>query len=116
MLHDNYQIRLRVVFILLWLLLAVFASFGQKYRVRAVNDLFYIPDTITPADNIAVYSPYLDSIEFVLFKPDSTAVATFTRPYQSLPAASVQTGSYRWELTYKIDSAFVRRRGVMVIR
>jgi hypothetical protein len=115
MLQDNYQTRLKVMFVLILLLYAVLA-FGQRYRVRAVNDLFYIPDTIAQADNIAVYSPYLDSIEFVLLKPDSTEVATFTRTYQSLPAASVQPGSYRWELTYKIDSSFVRRRGVMVIK
>lgn len=114
MLHDNYQIRLRVIFILLWLLLAVFASFGQKYRVRAVQGLYYIQDTITQGDYFQVYSPFLNDIVLKLSDEDGTPVIILTSTKQRASTYKLQ-GVYNWEIYYKDGTETAKSEGKICI-
>lgn len=102
-----YIIRLRIIFMIL-LLLAAAICFGQentiKYRVRAINGIYYIPDTAYAGYPFQVYSPYLtDSTMWFSLHNDHYRFCVLTSPQQTCDLLIVP-GQYKWELIYKYDS------------
>jgi hypothetical protein len=118
---DPKNIRLKVAFILIWLFLITLFAFGQdkpkRYRVRAVSNIYYIPDTIAWGSDLQVYSPYLDSIVFKLESAQGFPLVVFTRTFQATSTVTLQPGKYGWELLYKDQDGIVKiDRGTLVIK
>lgn len=110
---------IRLIFVIIWLLagLAIFAQDSPKrYRVRAVKNIFYIPDTVAWGDDVQVYSPYLDSIMFRMENAQGYTVSVLTRTFQAQSTKPMQPGSYRWELIYREQDGIVRHVGNLFIK
>jgi hypothetical protein len=104
---DSYTVRLRVIFVLLFILFAVLC-FAQSYRVRAVSGKFYIPDTVQSGGSFKVVngfnkdnSRYLtDSTMLFSIHNDSYRFCVLTSPDQVCDLMLV-SGSYGWELIHR---------------
>ena len=104
-------------FILAFLLLISCAANAQdrRYRIRAVKNLYYIPDTIRHGQEVRVYSPYLDTILFKVNNDLGVPVAVLTRTYQSLQASNFRPGRYTWEIIFKKHNEYAKEVGWLYI-
>jgi hypothetical protein len=102
---DSYTVRLRVIFVLLFLLFAILC-FGQNYRVRAVRENFYITDTAYAGYPFQVLvkrdqagEPVIKDMLFRLTNSDYN-FCVLTSPDQ-VCTLLVIPGQYFWELWYR---------------
>lgn len=98
---------------LLLLLLTTTLS-AQNYRVKAVQGLFYIQDTITQGDYFQVYSPFLNDIVLKLSDEDGTPVIILTSTKQRASTYKLQ-GLYTWEIYYKDGNNTAKGTGKVYI-
>ena len=98
---------------LLLLLLTTTLS-AQNYRVKAVQGLFYIQDTITQGDYFQVYSPFLNDIVLKLSDEDGTPVIILTSTKQRASTYKLQ-GVYNWEIYYKDGNETAKSEGKICI-
>lgn len=100
---DPNNVRLKVAFILIWLFAACVFAFSQptRYRVRAIQKMYYVPDTVYWGQDLQVYSPYLDTILFRLDSFEGSPLVVFTRTYQAVSTKTMQPGMYKWQLIYR---------------
>lgn len=102
-------------FILLFFLLFFGAnSQAQNYRVKAVQGLFYIQDTITQGDYFQVYSPFLNDILLRLSDEDGVPVIILTSTKQRASTYKLQ-GVYTWEIYYKDGNETAKSEGKICI-
>lgn len=116
---DPNNVRLKVAFILIWLFAACVFAFSQptRYRVRAVRQLYYVPDTVYWGQDLQVYSPYLDTIMFKLESVQGFPLVVFTRTYQAISTKTMQPGLYKWQLIYRDeDGKYQTDTGLLVIK
>ena len=96
------------------LLLLTSTLSAQKYRVKAVQGLFYIQDTITQGDYFQVYSPFLNDIVLKLSDEDGTPVIILTSTKQWASTYKLQ-GVYNWEIYYKDGNETAKNEGKIFI-
>ena len=89
-------------------------SQAQNYRVKAVQGLFYIQDTITQGDYFQVYSPFLNDIVLKLSDEDGTPVIILTSTKQRASTYKLQ-GVYNWEIYYKDGNETAKSEGKICI-
>ena len=113
---DPYQTRLKVVFLLIFMLYALL-TFGQNYRVRAVRDVFYVPDSARSGQPFRIWSPYLtDSTMLFSIFNQSYRFCVLTSPNQEC-TLDMAPGIYGWEMIYRYNSSeWIRRDGFISIR
>ena len=87
---------------------------AQNYRVKAVQGLFYIQDTITQGDYFQVYSPFLNDIVLKLSDEDGTPVIILTSTKQRASTYKLQ-GVYNWEIYYKDGNETAKSEGKIFI-
>ena len=87
---------------------------AQKYRVKAVQGLFYIQDTITQGDYFQVFSPFLNDILLRLSDEDGTPVIILTSTKQRASTYKLQ-GVYNWEIYFKDGNETAKSEGKICI-
>ncbi|SRR5690606_23815386 len=104
---------IRTIFVL-FLLTVTTICFGQKYRVRAINDYFYVPDSVKKGHPLIIASTYFDTMMFRMSDGKGNYPIVITKVLQGHDTRHVLSGRYDWELLW-VDSLIHRRTGQIVI-
>ncbi len=76
------------------------SAVGQKYRVRAVKDSVYLPDTLHPGHVLNVGSPYVKDFMLTLVNPNGYVVDVLEPTRNGWKRGNEMQGWYSYDLVW----------------